>query len=195
MPKLIIKSGSQAGREVDLNAGVYRVGRNENNDISIPEASISSFHCELNVAEIGISVRDLGSTNGTFINEKQIAKGMLHSGDTLKLGEIQIGVEMPEVNIGIPDIPFEEAVSAAFLEDGTPACFNHREVAARYRCSRCENWWCAECVRNLKRLSGEFLQFCPECSAACTPIEEQKVGGKKSLFGRLGDTLRITRKK
>src|ERR1051325_4521761 len=119
MPKLIIKSGSQAGAQIELNAGTNRVGRNPENDISIPEASISSFHCELNVADIGISVRDLCSTNGTFINQKQVTKGMLQPGDVLRLGSVDMFVEMAEVKIALPAIPFQEAPGAAFLEDGT----------------------------------------------------------------------------
>src|ERR1051325_11022569 len=104
MPKLTIKSGSQAGAEIELNPGTNRVGRNPENDISIPEPSISSFHCELNVAEIGISVRDLCSTNGTFINRKQVTRGMLQAGDTLTLGAVDISVEMAEINIALPAI-------------------------------------------------------------------------------------------
>jgi len=195
MPKLIIKSGSMAGREIELKEGLNRIGRHPDNDIQINEASISSFHCELQVAEIAVAVRDLNSTNGTFINQKQIAKGILQRGDILTLGEIDIATELPEVNISLPEIKFEEAPGAAFLDDGSPACFNHRDVAATFRCTKCENWWCNDCVRLLKRLNGEFLKFCPECSAPCAPIVREPVARKKSVFGRLGETLRIKRKK
>jgi hypothetical protein len=195
MSKLIIKSGGHAGAEFVLKPGINSVGRHAENDIAISEPSISTFHCELNAADIGISVRDLDSTNGTFINGNRTAKGMLQNGDRLTLGDIDFAVELPEVEIALPEIRFEEAAAAAFLDDGTPACFTHRENAALYRCSKCENWWCGECVRQLKRLSGDFLQFCPECSAGCVAIPRQTAASRKSFFKRIGDTLRISRKK
>src|SRR4051812_44746520 len=114
MAKLIIKSGSQAGRQIELKDGLNRIGRNAANDIEINEPSISSFHCELQVAEIAVAVRDLNSTNGTFINEKQIVKGVLQRGDILTLGEVQIATELPEVNISVPEITFEQMPGAAF---------------------------------------------------------------------------------
>lgn len=195
MPKLTVKTGSQAGREIDLQPGLHRIGRSPENDVHIPEPSISSFHCEIQVAEIATSIRDLGSTNGTFVNQKQISKGVLQHGDVLTLGDIDFAVELPEVNIALPEMRFEEAAGAAFLEDGTPACFTHRDVVATFACTKCENWWCNDCVRLLKRLNGEFLKFCPECDGPCNPLKRDTGATKRSFFDRLGDTLRINRKK
>ncbi len=196
MPKLIARTGSQAGREIELRQGVNRIGRSPDNAIHIPEQSISSYHCEVHVAEIATSVQDLGSTNGTFINQKQVTKAILQKGDTLTLGDIDFSVELEEVNVALPDLHFEEAPGAAFLEDGTPACFTHREVPATFRCTKCENWWCNDCVRLLKRISGDFLKFCPECDGPCVEMpRDTGPSRKKSFFGRLGDTLRLTRKK
>jgi len=195
MPKLTVKTGSQAGREIALKDGLNRLGRNPENDIHVPEPSISSFHCELHVAPIATSVRDLNSTNGTFINQRQINKGVLQKGDLLTLGDIDFAIELSEVNVAIPEIRFEEAAGAAFLEDGTPACFTHRALAATFVCTKCETWWCNDCVRLMKRLSGEFLKFCPECDAPCVSVAKESAARKRSLFDRLGDTLRIPRKK
>jgi hypothetical protein len=194
MPKLVIKSGQSAGREFNLGLGIVSIGRNHENTIAVPEASISTFHCELHVAEIGVAVHDLESTNGTYINRQRVAKGMLHSGDVLTLGDIDFDIEVPDVTIALPEMQMAEAPGAAFLDDGTPACFGHREVAALYRCPKCENWWCGECVRQLKRPSGDFLQFCPQCSSACTSLVAS-AKAKKSFLQRVGDTLRLPRRK
>lgn len=196
MPKLVIKSGSHSGREIELQRGVNRLGRNPDNAIHIPEASISGFHCEIVVADIATSIHDLGSTNGTFINQKQITKGVLQKGDVLTLGEIDFAVELEEINVTLPEIRFEEAPGAAFLEDGTPACFVHRELSATYSCTKCENWWCNDCVRILKGIAGNSLKFCPECDAPCVEIPRDTTAARrKNFFSRLGDTLRLTRKK
>ena len=195
MPKLTVKSGSQAGRQIELQRGVNSVGRNQENRIQIAEPSISSFHCEILVADIATSVHDLGSTNGTFINQKRVTKAVLQKGDTLTLGEVDFAVEIEEVSVTLPELKFEEAPGAAFLEDGTPACFTHREVSATWSCTKCENWWCNDCVRLLKRVTGDFLRFCPECDAPCVEMPREPGRRRKSFLGRLGDTLRITRKK
>lgn len=193
--KLIIKTGRLAGTELELKAGANSVGRSPEADVCIPEPSISTQHCQLNVAEIGIGVHDLNSTNGTFINGARISHGVLQMGDALTLGEVQVAVEMPEVHIALPETPLQEAPGAAFLEDGSPACQGHRDRPALHRCIRCENWWCGECVRQLKRLSGDFITFCPECSAACAPLAPSTSRARKSFLQRVGDTLRLPRKK
>ena len=198
MAKLTVKTGSHAGRCFELKPGSNRIGRNPENDLSLPEQSISNFHCEIQVAEIAVSIRDLNSTNGTFLNQKPVAKAILQKGDLLTLGDIDFAVELDEVHISLPERRFEEAPGAAFLEDGTPACFNHRDVAATFSCTKCENWWCNDCVRLLKRLNGEFLKFCPECDAPCVAMARDlspATGGVKAFLSRLGDTLRLNRKK
>ena len=74
------------------------------------------------MADIGVSVHDLDSTNGTFINRQRAGKGMLHNGDVLTLGDIDFNIEVPEVQIALPEMHMAEAPGAAFLGDGTPAC-------------------------------------------------------------------------
>jgi len=193
MSKLTVKSGSQAGRELILTPGILQMGRNEANALFVPEPSISSRHCEFHVSEIGVAVHDLGSTNGTFINGQAISKGMLQNGDVLRTGEIEFAVELADVHIAIPEgaLHTPEPIGAAFLEDGTPGCFSHRTTAALFRCTGCEQWWCGECVRQLKRLSGDFLNFCPECSGACALFALDQRRSRKSLFQRVSETLKM----
>lgn len=192
---LTFKSGPHPGESLELKPGVNRIGRSPENDFAISDASISTFHCEIQVAEIAVSVKDLGSTNGTFINQQRIARGVVKTGDVLTLGGVDFAVQVPEVTIALPEIPQPEQVFAAFLEDGTPACIHHRDLAATLRCTKCETWYCGDCVRVMKRVTGQFLVFCPDCSAPCEPIVEETVSGKRSFFGRLGETLRLPRRK
>src|SRR5688500_14509663 len=116
MATLTITSGAQSGRTIVLELGTYRVGRAEGNEVSLSESSISSHHCELTISEFGIVVLDLGSTNGTFINGERITKGTAQNGDSLRLGDIEFHVELPEVRVAIPEVAFAtEAPGAAFL--------------------------------------------------------------------------------
>lgn len=196
MAILIIKSSSPSGSEFTLKPGLNRVGRHPSNDIQLDDPSISSFHCELQVAEIGVGVKDLGSTNGTFVNQKQVAKGFVAGGDLLTLGGVDCVIKLEQVNISMPTLPQVEEVSAAFLEDGTPACFTHHEIPATLRCTKCDLWWCNECTRSLKKMNGSFLAFCPECSGPCIIMSRDSLAeSKKGFLGRLQETLRLTRKK
>lgn len=193
---LTLKSPPDPGRTIELKPGVNRIGRHPDNDFQIADPSVSSFHCEITVAEISVAIKDLGSTNGTFLNQQRIAKGMLQHGNLLTLGSVDMEVSVSEVHIALPELPAFEAAHAEFLEDGRPACLHHHEVAATQRCTKCENWFCEECVRRMKRLNGGFLMFCPECSAPVEPIPQQEsIAAKRSFLDRLGDTLRITRRK
>jgi hypothetical protein len=195
MAILLIKSASPSGSEFPLKPGLNRIGRHPSNDIHLDDPSISSFHCELQVAEIGVGVKDLGSTNGTFVNQRQITKAFITGGDLLTLGGVDCVIKLEEVNIVLPQAAPVEQITVAFLEDGTPACFTHREVAANLRCTKCEQWWCNECGRVLKKINGNLLNFCPECSAPCVFVSRESMDEKKGFLGRLQETLRLTRKK
>jgi hypothetical protein len=197
MFKLTIRSGQFAGTALEFAAGTFHLGRAEENELFVPEPSISSRHCELKASEIGIGVRDLDSTNGTFIKGERITKGVLHKGDILRAGDIEFLAELGEVHIAIPEgaMQVSEELGAAFLEDGTPGCYTHRTVSALFSCTRCENWWCAACVRQMKRLSGDFLIFCPRCGGTCVVLPGLQQAGRKSFFQRVTETLRITPKR
>src|SRR4029077_1381663 len=53
----------------ELAPGLNKLGRNPTNDFRVSDPSVSSFHAELMVEDELIRVRDLGSTNGTFIDD------------------------------------------------------------------------------------------------------------------------------
>jgi pSer/pThr/pTyr-binding forkhead associated (FHA) protein/uncharacterized protein YegL len=77
---------------LELPFGTITLGRGEENQIVIPEASISGQHASLEVRAESLSITDLGSTNGTFVNGKQLAEqetAMLIEGMVLTLGAIE----------------------------------------------------------------------------------------------------------
>lgn len=91
MAILKIKTGVAKGAVFALKPGSNRVGRAEGNDYRIPDVSVSAVHCEIILDGSGkMFVRDLGSSNGTFIEGRRIELGVLMGGETLRLGEVEM---------------------------------------------------------------------------------------------------------
>lgn len=96
MPKLVCLSPGLTDRVFDVKPEKGNLGRLEDNIYCLPESSISSHHCELSSKGDDIVVKDLGSTNGTFINEVQLAagkEGTVRPGQTLRLGQVELRYE------------------------------------------------------------------------------------------------------
>ena len=182
--------------EIELDEGLTSLGRNPTNDFRIPDATVSSFHCELIVTDESVLVRDLNSTNGTFIDGEPVTEALLEPGQMLKLGHAELRLELREVagpvEISIPELPVAEEPTQNHLLDGSLACLNHPGTVAVFRCTKCEKAFCAGCTRVLKLQGGKTRLFCPSCSGPCerlpSAVTEQK---KQSLLGRLTQTIKI----
>jgi len=114
MARLVILSESQMGRSFDLAEGTTAVGRVEDNAFQIAEPSVSSHHGEIIVSGGSIVVRDLNSTNGTFINGQQITgEAPLKPGQILRLGQIELRLEMAAHSSAAPAAPSRPAAPSA----------------------------------------------------------------------------------
>jgi ABC-type multidrug transport system ATPase subunit/pSer/pThr/pTyr-binding forkhead associated (FHA) protein/ABC-type multidrug transport system permease subunit len=69
-----------------LASGLIRIGRDDVNDIVLDELSVSRKHAEVRPTATGFEVADLGSTNGTFVNGRQITRAPLNEGDHISIG-------------------------------------------------------------------------------------------------------------
>jgi cytochrome P450 / NADPH-cytochrome P450 reductase len=68
-------------------ARTLRIGRAEDNDLVVPDPSVSGHHAELRTAPDGCRIVDLGSMNGTFVNDQRVAAAIaLHDGDVVRFG-------------------------------------------------------------------------------------------------------------
>jgi pSer/pThr/pTyr-binding forkhead associated (FHA) protein len=78
----------------ELMPGLNRVGRNPTNDCRVPDASLSSFHCEITLNPNNtMRVRDLASTNGTYVDGLQVMDAELKPGEILRLGTVEFALE------------------------------------------------------------------------------------------------------
>lgn len=199
MARLVQLNGSQEGRVIDLVTGRWRIGRSPDNEIRIDDQGISGFHAEIQVAAIGVHLKDNGSTNGVFVNGERFVRGMLSNGQILQIGVLEFRVELKksDVDIVINAPKAVEARFANFLEDGAPACQIHADNSAEFRCTKCEITLCSSCVRRTGLAGASALYFCLECSGKCTPLEPSELAPtKKTAFkslSKLSDTLHLAR--
>lgn len=81
------------GRTHELKVDKTTIGRVEDNTFQIAEPSVSSHHCELLLKGPEVYVKDLDSTNGTFINGEKVSESLLKPGQILRLGQIELRLE------------------------------------------------------------------------------------------------------
>jgi hypothetical protein len=93
MAKLVILNQGMTGRTFDLQIERTTVGRVEDNTFQIADASVSSHHAEILLRGSDIVVRDLNSTNGTFINNEKVSEVVLKPGQTLRFGQVELKIE------------------------------------------------------------------------------------------------------
>jgi len=90
MARLVVQPGSPAAWEIKLKAGTNSLGRGPANDFTLDDPSVSTSHCHILLDDQHAVIRDLGSTNGTFVNRAPVTETKLQPGHTIHLG----GVEM-----------------------------------------------------------------------------------------------------
>lgn len=93
MPKLVVLSEGLTGRSHELKVDKTTIGRLEDNSFQIAEQSVSSHHCEVLLKGNEVVVKDLNSTNGTYINGEKITEKVLKPGQILRLGQIEVRLE------------------------------------------------------------------------------------------------------
>lgn len=94
----VIQNGNNNGKYSISKEGAITLGRGENNQIKIQDSYVSKNHCKLKLADNGVlSVIDLQSTNGTFINGNKITPNIpqiIHSGDVLTFSEKDFNLQL-----------------------------------------------------------------------------------------------------
>src|SRR5271169_2101394 len=94
MARLVILSEGFTGKAYELTVDKTTIGRVDDNTFPIPEGSVSSHHCEVLLRGSDVVINDLNSTNGTFINGRQITgEAAIKPGQILRLGQVEIRLE------------------------------------------------------------------------------------------------------
>jgi len=94
--KLVVASGKSAGRAISLKNGRILIGRAEECDVRPLGEEVSRRHCLILVEGDAVTVEDLKSRNGTFVNGERIpAKMTVKSGDIVRVGPLELKISLP----------------------------------------------------------------------------------------------------
>jgi pSer/pThr/pTyr-binding forkhead associated (FHA) protein len=97
--KLVFFRPNGERKDFPVSKSAAVIGRGENCDLRVPVVSVSRRHCELTVTGSQLKVKDLASSNGTYVNNRRVNEAQLHAGDRLVIGPIVLTVQidgMPE---------------------------------------------------------------------------------------------------
>jgi diguanylate cyclase (GGDEF)-like protein len=86
----VVLAGQDIGRKYEIKKSEFNIGRAETSDIFIDDPDVSRNHARIEVLGDGIIMQDLGSTNGTLVNGKPVARHQLMDGDRVQLGNLTI---------------------------------------------------------------------------------------------------------
>jgi len=108
--ELVIISGRYRGHRVPLNREVVRVGRDRACDFALDDEAASRVHLEIIRRENQIIVRDLHSTNGTFVNDSRVAEDWpLQNGDRIAVGDTIMLLQVaPQAESHTPNVVFSK---------------------------------------------------------------------------------------
>ena len=89
-PRLIVSIDGSVVKQAPLTKDRTTLGRRPYNDIVVDDLSVSGEHAVLDRAEGGVTLEDVGSTNGTYVNGLEIKRRALAHGDIIHIGKYKI---------------------------------------------------------------------------------------------------------
>lgn len=88
--KLLAVSGPLKAQEFVINRDTFTIGSGRSNDLMLDDSTISRRHCEIQLSPSGYTIRDLGSTNGTYVQGVRIKVAFLDEGAEFQLGSSRL---------------------------------------------------------------------------------------------------------
>jgi hypothetical protein len=96
-PTLEVTAGPGKGRSFSLSsASATSVGRARANDVVLEDDSVSSQHARIRPEDGGFVLHDLGSTNGTRVNDRKVSRHLLQDGDVIRMGDTSLRFRLRE---------------------------------------------------------------------------------------------------
>ena len=89
--RFLVQDGAQAGKTIDINVSPFTIGRARECSFVLDFTEISRLHAQCYVEHLNIFLEDMGSTNGTFVNERRLEIGeryRLRAGDVVRFARV-----------------------------------------------------------------------------------------------------------
>lgn len=134
MARLLINPNTPGAWEVQLRPGINLLGRGFANDFKIENGTVSSSHCQILVEGGKAILKDLGSTNGTFVNRQPVSEAILQPGQIIHLGSVEMIFQgdvaparptsqteiIPRASIPAPVVPGQVAAAPVSMGGAPP---------------------------------------------------------------------------
>ncbi len=209
MSRLIVNPGTPQAWEILLKPGTNSLGRGDANDFTINDASVSGAHCEIVVGEGAAALKDLGSTNGTYIAGTRVQEHQLEDGKGLRLGNVEMvyyaaaspvaaaaapppvrvamrvatPVAVPVAAVGAPSVAVSGTDAAPLILTGIRHCKYHPQSIARFLCAKCDRTYCDLCIQMMD-VGGATARTCRKCGGEVTPVRF-RAAPTKSFYAKL----------
>jgi two-component system NtrC family sensor kinase len=119
MLKLLVKTGDKKGGTFPIADGVVLIGRGSSNTIALSDKQVSRKHASISLHGTEYFIEDLGSANGTLVNEHPVQRQILKPGDEIKLGSTVLEVAS---SAGAEEIGEDhETINGATVEIAIPS--------------------------------------------------------------------------
>jgi predicted component of type VI protein secretion system len=124
MARLVLKFQSDVLREIPISARPLTIGRAPDNDVHIDNLAVSDHHARLYAEGDKMVIEDLGSLNGTYVNDLRVNRATLRDGDNIQIGRHVLQLDtVHEASTTVADsmsgartAPMAEAVDTAALD-------------------------------------------------------------------------------
>jgi diguanylate cyclase (GGDEF)-like protein len=135
---LVVIYGTDLGKRIPLGMGVVEAGRSTKCDLSIDQESVSRHHARIYWTGRSYRIKDLESTNGTFVNDQPVLERDLSDGDQIKIGRTILKF-MTGGNI---EASYHEEIYRLMTFDGLTQAYNKRyfHEALEREISRCRRY-------------------------------------------------------
>lgn len=89
-PVLVVGKGAEVGERFHLEQPLVTIGRDPESDIFLNDVTVSRRHARVLTEGATITVEDVGSLNGTYVNDELVDSAVLHHGDSLQIGRFRM---------------------------------------------------------------------------------------------------------
>jgi serine/threonine-protein kinase len=192
-------AGPYSGREFTFDQhDTFLIGRSDSAHLYLPEDKFfSRHHCLLEIAPPRCFLRDLGSTNGTFVNGQKVPEAHLRSGDRIQGGQTVLEVEVhadQAVTIDGSETPTLTRPSIVMVECGN--C-GRREQTEGSPQDEPMTFVCEECREELKRRPApvpgyEMIKMLGRGGMGCVMLAREEASGRSVAIKTLLPEVAVT---